>query len=187
MVHLLEEVDRLDGIVARLLQFSRAEAQELALGDLNAVVAEAARLAESQATAQGVRVELDLGPDLPPVAMAAPALLQVFRNLTLNALQAMPSGGVLRLETARDPARDEVVARVADTGPGLSAEIHAHLFDPFFTTKAEGTGLGLAIAREIALGHRGELRAANSAEGRGAVFTLILPTVVPAAKQEVRA
>jgi two-component system, NtrC family, sensor histidine kinase HydH len=119
--------------------------------------------------------------------MAAPALLQVFRNLTLNALQAMPSGGVLRLETARDPAHDEVVARVVDTGPGLPAEIHAHLFDPFFTTKAEGTGLGLAIAREIALGHRGELRAANSAEGRGAVFTLILPTVVPAAKQEVRA
>ncbi len=66
---------------------------------------------------------------------------------------------------------------MADTGPGLGTEALKHLFEPFFTTKAEGTGLGLAIAREIALAHRGELRAANRSEGEGsgAVFTLTLP------------
>ncbi len=174
-VHLMDEVDRLEDIVSRLLQFSRADAQAMAPGDLGSVVAEAARLAEPQAAEQGVRIEVALANDLPPVAMAAPALLQVFRNLTGNALQAMPGGGVLRLETRRDTRGDCVEAAVADTGPGLSPEVREHLFEPFFTTKAEGTGLGLPIAREIALAHRGDLHAGPGLDGRGSTFTLRLP------------
>jgi signal transduction histidine kinase len=172
---LIHEVDRLEEIVSRLLQFSRADAQDLAPGDLNAVLAEAARLASGPAELKGVRLEVELAPNLPPVAMAPPALLQVFRNLTSDAVQAMTTGGTLRMTTRRDPSRDAVLAVVADTGPGLAPEAIGHLFEPFFTTKAEGTGLGLAIAREIALAHRGDLRAANCTEGRGAVFTLTLP------------
>jgi len=178
--HLIDEVDRLEGIVSRLLQFSRADAQDLAPGDLNAVVAEAARLAEDRARERGVRIESDLAPDLPAVEMAAPALVQVLRNLTTNALQVLPPGGVLRLATRRDPSGGSVSASVADDGPGLSAEVLAHLFEPFFTTKAEGTGLGLAIAREIALAHRGEIRAENRPEG-GAAFTLTLPALTGSA------
>jgi two-component system, NtrC family, sensor histidine kinase HydH len=172
---LVHEVDRLEEIVSRLLQFSRADAQDLAPGDLNAVLAEAARLAFGPAEAKGVRVEVDLDPLLPPVEMAPPALLQVFRNLTTNAIQVMNPGGILRLSTRRDASHHAIVASVADTGPGLTSESLKHMFEPFFTTKAEGTGLGLAIAREIALAHRGELRAANRTEGPGAVFTLTLP------------
>jgi two-component system, NtrC family, sensor histidine kinase HydH len=100
--------------------------------------------------------------------------VQVLRNLTTNAMEVMPRGGVITLETRLDPARGTVSARVADTGPGLSTEVLTHLFEPFFTTKAEGTGLGLAIAREIALAHRGELTAENR-PGGGAMFTLTLP------------
>ncbi len=174
---LVHEVDRLEEIVSRLLQFSRVDAQDLAPGDLNAVLAEAARLALGPAEAKGVRVEVDLEKYLPPVAMARPALLQVFRNLTTNAIQAMSRGGILRLTTRRDATHRAILASVADTGPGLAPEAQKHIFEPFFTTKAEGTGLGLAIAREIALAHRGELRAANRSEGEGtgAVFTLTLP------------
>ncbi len=178
--HLIDEVDRLEGIVSRLLQFSRADAQDLTPGDLNIVAAEAARLAEDRAREQEIRVELDLEPDLPPIQMAPPALVQVLRNLTTNALQVMPRGGVLRLATRLDAARGTVAASVADDGPGLSDEVLSHLFEPFFTTKAEGTGLGLAIAREIALAHRGELRAENR-PGGGAVFTLTLPVAEVAA------
>ena len=108
--------------------------------------------------------------------MAPQALLQVFRNLTTNAIQAMSKGGTLQLMTRSDPARQAVLAVVADTGPGLAPEALGHLFEPFFTTKAEGTGLGLAIAREIALAHRGDLFAANRTDGPGALFTLTLPT-----------
>jgi signal transduction histidine kinase len=115
--------------------------------------------------------------------MAPPALLQVFRNLTTNAVQAMPTSGVLRLSTRRDPYRRTISASVTDTGPGLAPEAIEHLFEPFYTTKAEGTGLGLAIAREIALAHRGDLRAANRTDRPGAEFTLILP-VAPSADNE---
>lgn len=172
---LTDEVDRLEGIVSRLLQFSRADAQDLAPGDLNSVVLEAARLARPAAEAKGVRLDLDLAPELPPAAMAPPALMQVFRNLTTNALQAMPGGGILRLSTRLDASSHSVEALVADTGPGLPPEALRHLFEPFFTTKPEGTGLGLAIAREIALAHRGDLRASNRADRTGAEFALRLP------------
>jgi two-component system sensor histidine kinase HydH len=181
---LIHEVDRLEEIVSRLLQFSRADGQEFAPGDVNHVLSEAARLAAGAAQAKGVRVEVDLDPHLPQVAMAPSALLQVFRNLTSNALQAMTSGGTLRLTTRRDLARHSVRASVTDTGPGLSPEALKHLFEPFFTTKAEGTGLGLAIAREIVLAHRGELIAANRNERAGAVFTITLPAVPGATNGE---
>ncbi len=181
---LVHEVDRLEEIVSRLLQFSRADAQDLAAGDVNAVLTEAARLAAGPAEARGVNVEVDFDPDLPLVAIAPSALLQVFRNLTTNSIQAMTAGGTLRLSTRRDPARHSITCSVADTGPGLAPEALKHLFEPFYTTKAEGTGLGLAIAREIALAHRGELLAANRAEHAGAVFTLTLPVAPEATNGE---
>jgi signal transduction histidine kinase len=172
------EVDRLEGIVSRLLQFSRADAQDFAPGDLNGVVAEAARLARPTAEEQGVQIAVELASQLPPVAMAAPSLMQVFRNLTTNALQVMPHGGTLRLATRHHADRGQVEALVSDTGPGLAPEAIKHLFEPFFTTKAEGTGLGLAIAREIALAHRGELLGENrGGEAAGATFVLTLPVL----------
>ena len=181
---LVHEVDRLEEIVSRLLQFSRADGQELAAGDVNAVLTEAARLAAGPAEKKGVRIEVDLDPDLPQVAMAPSALLQVFRNLTTNALQASNSGGTMRLMTRRDPSHRSIHASVADTGSGLAPEALKHLFEPFYTTKAEGTGLGLAIAREIALAHRGDLLAANRADHAGAIFTLNLPTAALASNGE---
>lgn len=179
------EVDRLETIVARLLQFSKADVQDLRPGDLNLVIAEAARLARPQAASQGIAVELDLDPNLPPTAIDAHALLQVIRNLTSNSLQAMPESGRLRLSTRFDPSRPAVEARVTDTGPGLSPEAREHLFEPFFTTRRDGTGLGLAIAREIALGHGGDLRVEDTDGPGGATFVLTLPVLlagVPGAK-----
>jgi signal transduction histidine kinase len=180
-VDLDAEVNRLEAIISRLLQFSRAGVQSLAPGDVNAVVAEAARLVGPAAETQGVNVELTLEPALPCVEMAPPALLQVFRNLTTNALHAMPCGGTLRLETRSIPERRSVGVWVSDSGPGIDAESFKHIFEPFYTTKPEGTGLGLAIAREIALAHRGELTALPPSEtARGARFCLILPAVTTA-------
>lgn len=176
---LVGEADRLEGIVARLLHFSRADAAEYTLGDLNGVVSEVARLTRGQAETQDVELQVELDASLPPVMMAPPALVQLFRNLTTNALQAMPGGGSLRLATRHDPARGVVEASVADTGPGLAPEVLAHLFEPFYTTKESGTGLGLAIAREIVLAHRGELRAEGRRGAPGAVFTLSLPVAKP--------
>ena len=99
--------------------------------------------------------------------MAPPALLQVFRNLTTNAFQAMPTGGTLRLwlPDAIRPA-GTILASVADTGPGLDArDAQAPVRAVLTRPRPEGTGLGLAIAREIALAHRGDLQAANRTDG----------------------
>jgi signal transduction histidine kinase len=176
---LIEEVDRLEGIVSRLLHFGRADLQEHTPENLNDVVAESAQLAADQAKESGVEVVLELAEDLPPVPMAASAILQIFRNLTSNAIQMMPDGGRLTLSTRFNRSHRAVEVRVTDTGPGLAPEVRSHLFEPFFTTKPEGTGLGLAIAREIALAHRGDLLAETPRKGPGAVFLLTLPVEDP--------
>ena len=172
---LVQEVDRLDGIVGRLLQFSRADAQDLAPGDLNAVVAEAARLARGPAESQGVRrrarsrAAIAPGRDGP----AGPAA-----GLPQPDDQRGPGharGRRLRLSTRLDPSRRLVQASVADTGPGLDPDVIAICSSRSSRPRPRGPGLGLAIAREIALAHRGDLRAANRPEGRGAVFTITLP------------
>jgi signal transduction histidine kinase len=176
---LLSEVDRLDAIVERLLHFSKADHRTFVPGDLNALAIEAARLATPLAEAHAIRIETQLAAELPQALMDWSAVLQVVRNLTTNAIQAMTSGGLLRISTRLDSNHQRVEIEVADTGPGLDPEARDHLFEPFFTTKATGTGLGLAIAREIALAHRGELRAANRNGGPGASFTLVLPRALP--------
>ena len=100
-------------------------------------------------------MERERAADLPPVPASANALRQVFLNLLSNALQAMPHGGRLRCATRFHPRARRVEVRIADTGPGISAEDSRHLFEPFFTTRPEGTGLGLALCREIVSGHGG--------------------------------
>jgi len=170
----LQAVDRLNGLVGRLLYFARTGWDERRPVDLNAVARETVELLRAQADAQGVRIDADLTADLPPVAGSAAALQQVSLNLATNALQAMPKGGVLRLETRAPPGRRRVELLVADTGPGVSPETRARLFEPFYTTRPDGTGLGLALCREIVRQHGGDLRLEDD-DAPGAAFRVTLP------------
>lgn len=172
MAAVVGAVDRLDDLVARLLQFSRADASERMPVDLDALVAEALSLVGAQAAAQGVALERDPAVAPAVVSGAASALRQVVLNLLVNALQAMPTGGRLRCATRRTTHGVEL--RVADTGGGVAPAAREKLFEPFFTTRPEGTGLGLALCREVALGHGGrvELEATGPT---GSVFLVVLP------------
>jgi two-component system sensor histidine kinase HydH len=170
----LAAVDRLNGLISRLLFFARAGQAERVRVDLNALVRETAALLQAQAQEQGVRCELLLQPGLPVTLGTPSALQQVILNLASNALQAMPHGGVLRLQTQHAATWPWVELRVADTGPGVTPEARAHLFEPFFTTRPEGTGLGLALCREIVTQHGGTV-GLESGEGPGAVFRVQLP------------
>lgn len=182
----VDEVDRIEGLIAQLLRFSRSQGPKLVADDLNAVVAEATELVRLQADPRGVQIVSDLADDLPEIPLERAAFLQVLRNLTTNALQAMPDGGRVRLVTRTHPSRKWVEVTVADSGPGLSETARAHLFEPFFTTRPDGTGLGLPIAREIVLAHGGEILVddAHSPSGHGSsprfatgcAFTIRLPT-----------
>ena len=121
-----------------------------------------------------VAVERMLG-ELPAVECVRSQIDQVFLNLLANAAQAIEGPGVISIETRVDDGM--AVVRIADTGPGIPADVIGRIFDPFFTTKpvGEGTGLGLSISYEILKKHGGDIRAENRGGRSGAVFTVRLP------------
>ncbi|MFA6316304.1 MAG: ATP-binding protein [Elusimicrobiota bacterium] len=169
------------GILAHLLQHVRQEKLRLEPLDLNAALEGVLDMAGQSLVKAGVAVEKRLAADLPRVAGSKAHLERVFLNLVSNARDAMKAGGTLRIRTeAADPVAGrspEVRVIVADTGPGLPAEVRAKIFTPFVTTKrsGQGTGLGLFLCREIVNQHNGAIRAENPAAG-GARFTVTLPT-----------
>jgi signal transduction histidine kinase len=166
-----EEADRLNRIVGDLLDFARPATPLLQLEPIERVVDDAVAAALARA-APGVKLAREVEAGLPPVPMDARLVHQAVLNVALNAVQAMPEGGRLRVRLARE--RDAVLVEVEDEGPGIPEEVRERVFEPFFTTKASGTGLGLAVVKRILDGHGGEVVARNR-EGAGAVFTLRFP------------
>ncbi|HOX08947.1 MAG TPA: ATP-binding protein, partial [Planctomycetota bacterium] len=161
-------------IIRQLMTFARQTPPAVRTVDLNRVAADGLAFLEGRARSAGVRIVRRLAPE-PLTVTADPAQLsQVFVNLAVNALQAMPGGGTLTVETG--PMPGEAVLSVADTGAGVGPEIRDKIFLPFFTTKDvnEGTGLGLAVVHGIVTAHGGAI-ALESEPGRGARFTVRLP------------
>lgn len=148
--------------------------------DLNVAVADAVEFIQPHlitvAQGLGVTVQLFSRPSPQPVMVSgqSSALREVLVNLILNALEAMPAGGEVTIETARDGAW--IVLRVSDTGVGMTEEVRARVFTPFFTTKSAGsTGLGLSSAKDLVASHGGTISVASQ-QGRGTTFTIILPS-----------
>jgi two-component system NtrC family sensor kinase len=173
---------RASEIVNSLLSFSRTASNDFAPVSLTETLEETLSLTAPQLRKAAVRVETDFEPGLPEVRGASNKLQQVFLNLILNARDAMPEGGVLRVEAKRTSNGSDgpnVLIVVSDTGVGIPQEKLGKIFDPFFTTKAAtgGTGLGLAVSYGIIQEHGGTLSAENSPSGRGARFTIELPVV----------
>ena len=167
-------VDRVNALVTRLLYFSRADGAQRQPVDVNRVVAESLDLIEAQATEQGIVLERDLRPGLPPVPGSADALRQVALNLITNALQAMPHGGRLLCSTRLRSRGPGVEWRVTDTGRGVPEADRPRLFEPFFTSRPDGTGLGLALCRELVGQHDGRIELESSGPS-GSTFLVILP------------
>lgn len=173
---ILRAAERGSGIVQQLLRFARRSVDARVDLDPAQLAADALRLCETGARRQGVAVERQLTGGL-TVHGDPIGLHQVLVNLMLNALQAMPDGGTLRVTVA---AHDEQVALVvADTGTGIAAEHLPHLFEPFFTTRGAdaqkpGTGLGLSVSYGIVQAHQGRIEVAST-PGQGATFTVLLP------------
>jgi signal transduction histidine kinase len=189
---IVEEVNRLDGVVAQFLDYSKPiperGSDKLAPTDLNDVLARTFKLVEPSFPAN-VHLDLDLEPQLPPVLADAEQLKQVFINLALNALQAMPDGGRLGVHTRRPRqplelglseampryAAETVEVRFIDTGAGIPEDAKDRIFIPFYTTKSKGTGLGLAITQRIVKAHGGSIEV-QSRIGEGSEFILRFPS-----------
>ncbi len=169
------QADRARKVVRQLLDFSRPQAPS-AWGevDLARLVRESLELLKNQVRIGQVRTETEL-PDRPLRVMGnANKLQQVLVNIILNALQAMPDGGILRLAAAANPATGQAELTISDSGHGIPAENQAQIFDPFFTTKDDGTGLGLAVSAAIVSEHRGAITLASD-PGQGTTFRITLP------------
>ncbi len=173
---ILAQAIRASGIVKNLLDFSRAEANAVQDVDLSRLLMETIQIAENQISLNKIELRQEIAPDLPPLQGSRQGLQQVFLNLIINAVQAMPRGGTLTVKAVKD-AEDRIVVMVQDNGVGISSEDLPHIFDPFFTTKevGRGTGLGLSVSYGIIKKHGGRITVDSSA-GNGSTFFVVIPT-----------
>jgi len=182
------EIERIAAIVRRMRDFYRPAREGLQPTDLHSVLESVLELTNKQLQHSDVAVERRFqkgaGP-LPMIQANADQLKQVFLNLVLNAIDAMPAGGTLRISTALEYGNEKpgfsektrfLRIQFSDTGEGMPAEVLSHLFEPFFTTKEHGSGLGLSISYRIIQSHGGEITV-TSQVGVGTTFTILLPVV----------
>lgn len=174
----LKEARRARDVVRRLLDFSRRSESERTRVDLNELLDDVLSLTNHLMRTSGVQLDVNLGKKLPWVSVDRNQMKQVLLNLFHNALQAMPSGGQLLVQTGvrqRD-GRKWVTASIADTGEGITSGDLERIFEPFFTTRSRegGTGLGLSVTYGIVSDHGGDIEV-ESELGKGTNFTVWLP------------
>jgi len=176
---MLEEIDRLNGLMAQLLELTGPPRMERMAVNIHQILDRVVAIEG----AGGTRFLREFDPSLPSVTGDASRLTQVLLNLVRNAVEATPEGGTIRLSTrmettyrvGRGNGRERFLSvEVSDDGEGIAEENLNRIFSPFFTTKSGGTGLGLAISQRIVAEHGGVLRA-RSVPGGGATFTVTLP------------
>ncbi|MFH1743256.1 MAG: ATP-binding protein [bacterium] len=170
---ILEEVARLSRVVSDFLNFARPPMPEFEPVDVNSVIRRSLQYLEHQDRSQHILQEFDLAHNLPALQLDPNLFQQVLLNILLNAQEAIPEGGTIRVRTRRYSSR-EVAVEVEDSGVGISQDDLQHVFDPFFTSKDTGTGLGLSVVHQIVSSHSGRIEV-DSREGSGTTFRLIFP------------
>ncbi|MGH9685185.1 MAG: sensor histidine kinase [Candidatus Acidiferrales bacterium] len=176
---LLAEIENLKMIVSRFSDFAKMPQPETAAVNLNDTVRSVLKLFEAQFSAVGrppITPELHLDENLPVIQADAALLHRAIENLVLNAMDAMPAGGVLMLRTSRKDGIADL--EISDTGTGLTPEESERIFTPYYTTKQHGTGLGLAIVQSVVTDHGGRI-SVESETGVGTSFRIELPIQPP--------
>lgn len=175
---IIKEIDRLNDLLRTFFSFAKPKRLNLALYNIRDIIKEVKGLLVKEAEKNGVTIKEIYAYSLPPIPLDFNQMQQVFMNLFLNALQAMPGGGELTVEVSRRNSRKGwIQISVNDTGHGIAPEHLPKIFDPFFTTKSKGLGLGLSIIHKIVEGHGGTIEV-ESFPGKGSIFTLKLPVAV---------
>ncbi len=172
---LLSEIQNLKNIIGRFSEFSKMPQPRFQRVSVNEIVRGVMRLFQAQLASgdqSEVKVEMRLEENLSPIAADPELLHRALSNLVLNALDAMPEGGVLAIRTRA--LETGVQLQVSDTGVGLTSEERARLFTPYYTSKQHGTGLGLAIVQSVVSDHNGRVTV-ESAPGKGTTFYIELP------------
>ncbi|RLC70192.1 MAG: histidine kinase, partial [Chloroflexi bacterium] len=172
-----QELDRIARIVQRMLDFYRPGDEGRRPTAVGSLLDDVLALMRKQLEQGHVTVQTDYEPDLPVVMAVADHLKQVFLNIILNALEAMPQGGTLQVRTRTeqdDDGKQMVTIAFQDTGVGIPESDLDQIFDPFYSTRPGGTGLGLSVSYDIVARHGGRIEV-ESQVGQGSTFTVILP------------
>ncbi|MFQ5867369.1 MAG: sensor histidine kinase [bacterium] len=175
---ILESIIHIEGIVKRLLNFSRHEKFKLKTVNLNPLIKESLTFIEHRLSRQEVNVQQDLADPLPEISVDPQQIQQVFMNVLGNALDALPQGGELMIRTSLKAKNEKEFIQIEfiDNGMGIKEEDLEKVFEPFYTTKGTGerVGLGLSISRDIIQRHQGTM-SIKSKKGEGTIVTIRLP------------
>lgn len=171
---IVNETIRCREIVKRLLDFARQTKPQKSLTNINSLIDNIVLLVRNQTSFRNVNIERNLSDEIPEIMADKDQIQQVFINFILNASDAMPNGGEIKVSTRVIENGEYVEIRLADTGLGISEENKHKIFDPFFTTKESGTGLGLSISYGIVEQHGGTINV-ESEIGKGTTFIVLLP------------
>ena len=191
MADIMHSIERLDKTMTDLLLYSRVRPPDFHPVSLPEVIEDALFSLKEELQLAGIQVQKSFDPTLPLLPLDSEQMVRVFLNLFLNALQAMPKGGMLRIKTKRHESGDPLwrgfipteeflsekgwaEVNITDTGEGMPPEVLKEIFRPFFTNKAKGTGLGLSLSRRIVEQHHGYLLT-QSEIGVGTTFSLLFP------------
>jgi PAS domain S-box-containing protein len=178
-----QTISRLSDTTRSVLEFARPGSSLAQPVDVNDVLREVLILSNKRLQQNHIQVAIDRQP-VPPVLTSPGQLAQVFLNLVLNAVEAMPDGGRLRIHVY--PDGDQVAVAFTNGGPPIPPEILPHLFEPFITTKPEGTGLGLWVSNTLVCQQGGVLNVQNLKNERGVTCTVTLPVNPPPAPEEAK-
>ena len=168
-----EESERINRMLTNFLEFAKPKPPTFQEVNLKDILRRTVDLSSIPARERGVQVVQEYPQDKVSLFLDPEQIHEAFVNLELNALEAMPAGGTLRITLTQKENKD-VIIRVSDTGVGIPAGRESKIFDPFFTTKERGTGLGLTIVHTVVKNHGGTISVANN-DGGGATFTISLP------------
>jgi signal transduction histidine kinase len=171
----VNEINRLSNLVKRLLVFSKPVASKFTKNDLNNVLAKTLSLVGDDFTEKKITLSTEFDSKIPAILFDPNALEQVFINLYMNSIEAMPDGGNLYLKTILHKSCKVVEIILEDTGSGIPVDVMNKVFDPFFSTKQHGAGLGLSIAYEVITMHRGKIEFLQPGE-TGTICKITLPT-----------
>ena len=176
---IVTQVERITKIMDQLLSFARKRPMERRPLDLSVVIKDMLEVVQERLKKNNIQTQINITPPVPDVCADPDQMSQVLLNLILNACQAMPEGGTLRIGLKSEKSNVELA--IADSGDGIPRENLSRVFDPFFTTKAagEGTGLGLTVVHGIIQEHDGSITV-DSEPGKGATFHIFLPIYQPA-------
>jgi signal transduction histidine kinase len=170
---IVAEANQLEAAVSQFLKFASPEPLHLAPVRLNDLVAECSQATSERCRQAGVKLDQRLAPEVGEVSLDAAMFRRALLNLLLNAIEAMPQGGTMSVETRSEP--ESVSLTVSDTGCGIPKPFLERIFTPFFTTKERGAGMGLAIVQKIVVSHGGRI-SLKSEEGKGTAVKIHLPS-----------